>query len=104
MQIKPKFTGVKINHIKDNFYLIYDEERVYHVENDNEIVMIFQAESLLQAKKYALYKLSLKEIIYELNVLMIKINGNNDIPHSEKYEIISSLDNAMDILKFNILP
>ncbi len=52
-----KYIGAKIgtNHIRDNYYLFYDEDEVYHVEKDDKIIGAFPANSRPDALKKAEY-------------------------------------------------
>lgn len=70
-KVRVRYVGTKIEHkkIKDNFYIHYDEDEVYHIENTKtkKIIKTFNCNSLTKAIEFAK-----KELIYLEN---IKIKG-----------------------------
>ncbi len=72
-KVRVKYVGSKIEHrkIKDNFYIQYDEDEVYHIENTKtkKIIKTFNCKSLIKAIEFAK-----KELIYLENIEQIKEN------------------------------
>lgn len=117
-KVSVKYVGAHYdrNRIRENYYLLYDEAEVYHIEDANtkEIVRTFPASSYLEALGQAIMILDIEKfkswvrgpiigIRYELIQLMVKIKGVEEkyLPHSEKSEIESLLWAVDEILDFN---
>lgn len=88
-----KYIGAKIdtNHIRDNYYLFYDEDEVYHVEKDDKIIGAFPANSRPDALKKAEYYIIISQLLY-------KILHDNMFPSSEKYELNAFLSQVLSII------
>lgn len=117
-KVKVEYTGSHFdrNHVKGDYYLLYDEAEVYHIENASTkaVVRAFPSSSYTEAFQNALmiidmqdlriYKRgALHEIRYKLNMLMSHIADVKEefLPSSEKQEIDTLLFAVDDILKWN---
>ena len=107
-KVSVKYVGAHYdrNRIRENYYLLYDEAEVYHIEDANtkEIVRTFPASSYLDALEQAIMILDMEKfkswvrgpiigIRYELIQLMVKIKSVEEkyLTHSQKSEIESLL-------------
>jgi hypothetical protein len=96
------------NHLRGNFYLFYDEDEVYHIEEKTtkEIAATFSAASYSEAFKKAIAILDkgpLSDLRCDILQFMVKVLQTEEkyLPRSEQEEIHGLVNQIDEILKFN---